>query len=87
MGTTTVRLAETARQALRELAEQSGDSMSAVLEKAIECYRRQRFLEEANAGFAALRANPEEWRDELEERQAWEATSADGLDDEGGSDQ
>ena len=26
MGTTTVRLAETARQALRELAEQSGDS-------------------------------------------------------------
>ncbi|HOS92246.1 MAG TPA: toxin-antitoxin system protein [Armatimonadota bacterium] len=87
MASTTVRLAESARQVLRELADQSGDSMSTVLEKAIECYRRQRFLEDANAGFTALRANPEEWRDELEERQAWEATLGDGLDDEGGSDE
>jgi len=81
MGTTTVRLGSSAKEALRELSAQSGDPMSAVLEKAIECYRRQRFLEEANAAFATLRLDPEAWQHEQEERQAWEATLGDGLSD------
>ncbi len=55
--------------------------MQAVLEKAIEHYRRQRFLDATNAAFAALRNDPERWREELEEREAWDATLADGLED------
>ena len=85
MGSTTVRLGISARAVLRELAAQSGDSMASVLEKAIECYRRQRFLEDANAAYAALRADPEAWRQEQEERLAWEATLSDGLDDADGA--
>lgn len=71
-----------ARRALRKFAGQGGDSVGTVLEKVTggsgSSKRRTPF-------FAALRANPEEWRDELEERQAWAATLEDGLDDEGES--
>lgn len=40
---------------LLELAKKTGESQEAVLEKALEAYRRQCFLEENNAAFAALR--------------------------------
>ncbi len=78
----TVRISDPARRALRDLARSTGEPMSAVLDKAIECYRRQRFLEETNAGFAALRADEEAWEHELRERRIWEATLADDLEPE-----
>ena len=53
--------------------------MGAVLEKAIERYRRERFLEDVNASYAALKANPRKWRDEMAERELWENTLGDGL--------
>ncbi|MDP9380337.1 MAG: hypothetical protein M3Q29_09335 [Chloroflexota bacterium] len=42
-------------------------------------YRRQLLLDRANDGFAALRGDPEAWREELEERAAWDVTLSDGL--------
>ena len=39
-------------------------------------------LEQGNAAYAALRADPNEWAEEMEERQAWEATLSDGIDGE-----
>ncbi len=42
--------------------------MQAILETAIEEYRRQRFLHEANAAYAALRNDPKQWKEELAER-------------------
>jgi hypothetical protein len=53
--------------------------MAAVLEKAIERYRRQKFLEEANASYAALKANRKKWKEEIAERKLWDRTNADGL--------
>ena len=80
MSSLTVRITETSHKMLQELAEQSGESMQAVLDKALEQYRRQRFLEAANADYAALRRNPEAWKGELEERKLWDQTLNDGLD-------
>jgi len=79
---TTVRVDEKTHSALRELASSSGESMSAVMQKAIDSYRRRRFLEEANRAFAALRADEDAWNEELKERELWEATLADGIDPE-----
>ena len=56
--------------------------MQALLEKAVEMYRRQRFLEESNRAFDALRGNPEMWKTEQAEREAWDLTLADGLEQE-----
>lgn len=56
--------------------------MQAVLDMALERYRRERFLRAANADFEALRRDKKAWKEELRERQVWERTSADGLDKE-----
>lgn len=82
MTSTTVRVSEPTHRALRELSEQLDESMQGILDQAIEDYRRKRLLERANAAYAALRGNPEAWKDEQAEREAWEATLPDGLDDE-----
>lgn len=41
MPSTTVRVSQETRQALRELAEQTGEPIHKVLAKAVEAYRRQ----------------------------------------------
>lgn len=56
--------------------------MGAVLEEAIEEYRRTKFLEAANASYAALKSDPKAWRQELEERELWDNAGADGLEGE-----
>jgi hypothetical protein len=52
--------------------------MQAIVEQAIEYYRRQRFLEGLADDFASLRARPGDWNEETEERRAWDVTLADG---------
>lgn len=56
--------------------------MPAILDKAIEAFRRQRFLEGLARDFADLRADPEAWREEQEERRVWDSTLADALERE-----
>ena len=79
MATTTIRVSGKTRETLRALAHESGKPMQDVLDDAIELYRRQRIVEQANAVYAELRADPQAWQEELEERAAWEATLGDGL--------
>ncbi len=75
------RISESSREILRKLAEASGDSMQVVLDRAVETYRRQRFLEESNKAFEALRANAKLWKSEQAEREAWEITVGDDLEE------
>ena len=76
-----VRIRKETQNILRELAANEGKPMQAILDLAIEEYRRQRFLQEANAAYAALRNNPKAWKAELAERKVWEATMGDGQED------
>lgn len=76
------RISEPTRELLRKLMEESGESMQAILDKAVEIYRRQRFLEESNRAFEALRANPAMWKAEKAEREAWDITLGDRLERE-----
>ncbi|MBW4573569.1 MAG: hypothetical protein KME31_38140 [Tolypothrix carrinoi HA7290-LM1] len=79
MQSSTIRISSTSHNILKELAARSGESMQAILDQAIEQYRRQVFLESANQAYAALRNNSEAWQAELEEREAWDVTLADAL--------
>jgi hypothetical protein len=54
--------------------------MQTVLDEAIEQYRRDRFFQELNDGYARLQANPQAWQEELDERGLWDSTLSDGLD-------
>ncbi len=84
MSSTTVRISPVVRLLLRDIADEEGTSMQAILEKAVEQYRRRRLLEQTNAAFQSLRADPAGWAEELEERRAWEPTLGDG---QGGGDE
>jgi len=80
MSTPTVPISETSHQILKELVERTGQTMMDVLDKALDSYRRKVFFEELNAGYAALKADPEAWAEHLAERKQWDATLMDGLD-------
>jgi predicted DNA-binding protein len=78
MATTTIRISKTTQELLHTLASQDNTSMQAIVEQAIEHYRKQRFLEGLSADFTSLRENNESWHDELQERQQWDITLSDG---------
>lgn len=75
----TVLITSTALATLRRLAEEANEPMAVVLERALEAYRRGRYLEALNEDVSALREDPAAWAVEQEERAAWDATLADGL--------
>jgi len=75
----TTRISGPSREVLRRLAEESGESRQAILDKAVEMYRRHRFLEKTNRAFAALRANRKAWEQELAERHAWDIARRGGI--------
>ena len=82
MSTPTVRISQTSHQILRELAEQTGQTMMQALDKAVDDYRRKVFFEQLNDGYAEMRADPEAWAEHLAERKLWDTTLMDGLDPE-----
>ena len=81
MTSTTVRISTETRKVLRELAEQLGEPMQSVLSKAVEAYRRQHILDQANLAYAVLRSDDEAWQEERQERSEWNAALADGLEE------
>jgi predicted transcriptional regulator len=79
MSELTVNLSTVAQETLQKLAENSGETIQEVLEKAIENYRRYIFLTQTNKAFLALRNNETAWQEELQERHLWDETLADGM--------
>jgi len=78
----TVRIDPAAHAALAEIARAKHLTLTEALARAVDAYRREVFLEAMSTGYAALRADPKAWAEELAERKVWEPTSADGLEDE-----
>jgi hypothetical protein len=74
-----VRITERTRETLREIARSDEESMQAVMEKAVEEYRRKRFFEAVDADYARLRDDPEAWDAYQAELKAWDTTLMDGL--------
>jgi len=79
---TTIRISPSSHEILKEESRSSGRSMQAVLDEAIEQFRRRRFISEVNASFAQVREDEKAWGEVLEEREAWDSANTDGLDDE-----
>jgi hypothetical protein len=80
MSRPTVPISEASYDILMELAAQTGQTMTEVLARALDAYRRKLFFEQLYAGYAELRADPEAWAEHLAERKQWDATLMDGLD-------
>jgi hypothetical protein len=80
MSAPTIQISEASHRVLKELAEQTGQTMMEVLDRALDAYRRRVYFEQLNAGYPALRADPEAWPALEEEQKLWDATLMDGLD-------
>src|SRR5262249_9019139 len=76
---TTVRIRSDSLDVLRSIAAREHSPMPAVLDRAIETYRRQAFLEAVNAAYGRLRNDPAAWGAVEDERAIWDATLEDGL--------
>jgi hypothetical protein len=79
---TTVRITTAAHGVLKGLARLEKIPMQKLLERAIEEYRRQRFLETVNRAYADVRRDKGAWAELEAEREAWDATLGDGLEGE-----
>ncbi|MEN2996929.1 MAG: toxin-antitoxin system protein [Acetomicrobium sp.] len=79
MASSTVRIDSSTHKMLQSLSAQTGRKMQEILGEAVEMYRRKLLLDKANAAFAALKADSEAWKEEQEERAAWDVTLLDGL--------
>ncbi len=55
--------------------------MGSVADEAVRDHEKEQRWRAAEAAMARLRQNPDESRDYQEEAAAWDATSADGLED------
>lgn len=76
-----VRISPRSWNILKEIADCAGETMQAVLDRAVEMYRRQWLLERANEAYAALKNDQNKWQEEVAERKEWEATLGDNLGD------
>lgn len=77
-----VRVSEATHRTLRELTARRGETMTAIVEQAVERYRREAWLAEANAAWAAIRADPGAMAEVRAEQELWDQTLADGLEEE-----
>jgi hypothetical protein len=75
----TVRISETGRSLLAQLAREADTSMTVVLDAALETYRRHRFLSQAAAAYETLASDADASADYRRELADLDATSADGL--------
>ena len=82
MSTSMVRVSDTSKVILKELASKTGKTMQSLLEEAIEKYRRWYLLEQHNRAYASLQKNENAWKEELEERKIWDQTLRDDLEEE-----
>jgi hypothetical protein len=78
----TVRVTARTRDQLRRLSATTGRSAPDLLEEAVDLIEQERMLEAANEAFAALRADPAAWEEEMEERRAWHGVDADRVDED-----
>lgn len=79
MPSATIRISNSSREVLKQLAARQGETMQAVLERSIELYRRHRLLQETNQAYAALRQDRKRWAALEAERRQWDPTLQDGL--------
>lgn len=81
MSSIQVRINENTHQAIKGIANETGDTMQGVVEHAVDRYKRELFLERLNRDFDLLKANKNEWSAELAERSIWDETHSDGDSD------
>jgi hypothetical protein len=75
-----IRVSRAVYERIREMAQENHETLGGVIERLVKQEEERQFWAQVNADFAALRADPEAWAEEVHERALWEGTLMDGLD-------
>jgi hypothetical protein len=76
---TTIRVSETTRRQIAELAAASGRQMQAIVDEAVLEYARSRFWESFEGGYQRLADDPDAWAEVQDERKAEAAALLDNA--------
>jgi len=82
MSSSTIRINDKTFKALNEIVKSTGRSKQEILDKAVEDYRRNQFIKEANEAYSVLKKDTQKWQEETDERYEWDATLEDGLEED-----
>jgi post-segregation antitoxin (ccd killing protein) len=82
MQSVNVRISSQSYQILKTLAQDNSQTMQSLIDQALEDLRRRKILEATNEAFSTLKANQDLWQEEIAERQVWENTLSDGVENE-----
>lgn len=80
MAMVTIRVSQETETLLREIAERERRPLSAIMHDAVTAYRTELLWRRAEADYARLAANEEQFREYQAEIALWDMTSSDGLD-------
>jgi len=83
--TTTIRVSRELYDVIKFLAKRDNENIQDIIEHAISEYKKRKFFEEMNAAFKKLRENKQDWDNECKEREVWDITIADGLEEGNGN--
>lgn len=75
----TTRISESDHRVLQELAATTGKQHQEIIHEALDNYRRERLLDEINAGYSRIRADRKSWAAVKSERRLLGEAGADGL--------
>ncbi len=76
-----VRVTQDTHALLRAISERTGATMQSVLEEVVRERHKALFWEETIAAFESLKADKEAWSDMVAEREAWDQTLVDGVEE------
>lgn len=77
----TTRISESDHLTLQNLSAQTGKRHQEIIHEALDTYRRERLLDDINAGFGRLKRDKVAWGDTMRERRLMERAGDDGISD------
>ncbi len=78
----TARISSRSDSIIKEMILLTGYSKVEIIEHALEAYQRNERIRLMNEAYQNLQSDPSTWRKELQEREEWEGTLNDGLEEE-----
>ena len=84
MTTIGIKISSEAYRILKSIADSRGISLIEAIDEMTKSWDKQHFFDQFNTAYAALKEDPDTWRELQEERAVWDITLADNLEDEDG---
>ena len=78
----TLRVNRTTHDLLKEIASESGETLTAIVDEAVKDLRKKRFWDAYDRASEALKADPVAWNEYQREIAEWDCTLSDGLEPE-----